>query len=497
MAARPRATAQRPRPVGVVDIGSNSVRLVVFDGATRAPVPLFNDKVLCGLGRGLQRTGRLDPEAAASARANIERFAKLAEAMGVKDVVYVATAAVRDANDGAEFVRDITARIGRPIRVISGAEEARLSAFGVVAGIPDADGIAGDLGGGSLELVRVGRGRVGAHATMPLGPLRLGDLGDRATIKERIDESIGALDWLVDARGKNFYAVGGAWRALARVHMAHVHYPLHVIHHYAIARRQAQEFCEFIAGLSRESLERVAEVSRKRIDALPIAALVMARILKRAKPKRVVLAATGLREGCIYDTLTPAERRRDPLIEACKSLGRANARYAIDGSALMAWIAPIFRRAPESEARLRLAACLLSDIAWREHPDYRGELAFLRTLRMPVTGIDHPGRAFIAIALLARYEGGIDDPIARPAALLLDEEARARAVALGLGLRLAFSLSAGAPRILAMLRLESAAGIVRLSGPKHAAALIGDAGRRRLESFAAALGRRAVISLDR
>lgn len=490
MNRRSKPDPTRQRPVGVVDIGSNSVRLVVFDAAKRSPWPVFNEKVLCGLGRGMQRSGDLNPEGVASALENLQRFARLAEAMHVDDLTFVATAAVRDARNGAGFVREAEAKIGRKIRILSGTDEARLAALGVVAGIPEANGVAGDLGGGSLELVRIDRAKVGAHATLPLGPLRLRDIEGRGRAREEIDRCLDALGWLSEARGKQLFAVGGAWRALARVHMAHVGYPLHVIHHYTLKRERAEEFCELVAGLSRESLERVSDVSRKRIESLPLAALVLARVLRQARPSELVFTATGLREGCVYDQLTPAERRRDPLIAACAEIASTNARFAVDGQGLMAWIAPLFKKAKPAEARLRLAACDLSDIAWREHPDYRAEIAFLRTLRMPITGIDHPGRAFIALAIFTRYEGRADAAVTRPAWQLLDEESLRAAHALGLALRLAYTLSAGAPGILGQVKLALDRSHLDLIVNPRAKVLVAETVERRLEALARSLGRR-------
>jgi exopolyphosphatase / guanosine-5'-triphosphate,3'-diphosphate pyrophosphatase len=496
MTGRSRQEATRAHPVGVVDIGSNSIRLVVFDAPKRAPLPVFNEKILCGLGKGLQKTGELDPEGVRLALDNLQRFAHLAEAMGVADLTFIATAAVRDAKNGAAFVRAVEARIGRRIRILSGADEARLSAQGVVSGIPDADGLAGDLGGGSLELVRVRGARIGAHATLPLGPLRLRDLNGRDGARISIDEHLEKLDWLGQVKGKAFYAVGGAWRALARVHMAHAGYPLHVIHHYTLKRGAAEEFCDLVAGLSRESLERVGDVSRKRLDTLPLAALVLSRVLRHARPSELVFAATGLREGCVFSKLPPSEQRRDPLIDACSDIARTSARFAVDGQALMGWIAPLFRKTAANEARLRLAACHLSDIAWREHPDYRAEIAFLRTLRMPFTGIDHAGRAFVALAIYTRYEGRADAPVTRPAWQLLGEEPLRQAHVLGLGLRLAYTMSAGTPAILSQVKLKVERGSIDLVAPAAMRPMIGEAVERRLEALARAMGRKPRVKIS-
>ena len=174
------------RRVGVIDIGSNSIRIVVFSGATRAPLPIFNEKVMCGMGRRLHSTGKLDPDGVDLALGNLPRFAAAAEALGVDRLRVVATAAIRDALDGAQFIARVRETAGLKIEIISGETEARLSALGLVSSLPEADGVIGDLGGGSLELVRLDKGALGPQATLKLGPLRLNEA-------EREGENIGKL----------------------------------------------------------------------------------------------------------------------------------------------------------------------------------------------------------------------------------------------------------------------------------------------------------------
>ena len=487
---------RRTRHIGIVDIGSNSIRLVVFDGLSRIPHPLFNEKVLCGLGRGLERTGKLNPDGAVLALDNLARFAALAKAMDVRRLRVVGTAAVRDAEDGRAFAAEVRRRSGLRIEVLDGAEEARLSALGVLSGIPDADGLTGDLGGGSLELIRLDRATVREHDTLPFGPLRLREVADRGRgkLRDLIDEHLVALPWLGRANGRSFYAVGGAWRAIARLHMAHVNYPLHVIHHYEIKRGKAEEFLDLVAGLSRESLERLSDAPRRRVEALPLAAMVLGRILRRAKPDSLVFSAMGLREGCLFDALKPSLRRQDPLLAACAEVGASNARFPVDGRTLLAWIEPILKRGSAERTRLRLAACFLSDIAWSEHPDYRADIAFLRVLRMPLTGIDHVGRAFLALSVFTRYDGAAEGEVTRPAWLLLGEDELREAYLLGLGLRLAYTLSGGTD-LLRRVGLRADGAAVRLIVPSRHRALIGEAVERRLDSIARALDRKAVIKV--
>jgi exopolyphosphatase/guanosine-5'-triphosphate,3'-diphosphate pyrophosphatase len=487
----------RARHIGVIDIGSNSIRLVVFDGLSRIPHPLFNEKVLCGLGRRLERTGRLNPEGVALALDNLVRFATIAKAMEVHELRVVGTAAVRDAEDGRAFAAEVTRRTGLKVEVLDGGEEARLSALGVLSGIPDADGLTGDLGGGSLELVHIHRGGVAEHETLPFGPLRLREVADkgRGKLRDLIDGHLDALGWLNRAQGKGFYAVGGAWRAIARLHMAHTGYPLHIIHHYEIRRAKAEEFLDLVAGLSRESLERLTQAPRRRLEVLPLAALVLGRILRRTKPEKLIFSAMGLREGCLFDALKPSLRKLDPLLASCEEIGRANARFPLDGGTLLDWIEPVLKKGNASRRRLRLAACHLSDLAWGEHPDYRAEIAFLRVLRMPLTGIDHPERAFLALTVFTRYDGSAEGEVTRPAWLLLPEDELREAYLLGLALRLAYTMSGGTA-LLRRATLKADGSTLKLIVPARHRGILGEAVERRLDAVARALDRKPMIKIQ-
>ena len=490
--------------LGVIDIGSNSIRLVVYDRLARALQPVFNEKVLCGLGRGLARTGYLHEEGRRLAIDNLVRFKALAEAMEVGRLKVLATAAVREAKDGPEFVELVERRTGFSVEVLSGGDEARLSAMGVLSAMPGADGLMGDLGGGSLEVVALDHGHLGHHRTLPLGPLRLKELPDlgRKALREAIDKRLAELPWLAEVKDRDFHAVGGAWRALARIHMGQSDYPIQVIHNYVLARDKAVDFLDLIAGMSRSSLEQMAQVQRKRLDTLPLAALVLQRLLLRAQPRRLIFSALGLREGSLFAELPPAERRRDPLIEGARQMAERSARFVLDGGHLASWIEPLFanRVRPDAAAakRLRLAACFLGDIAWNEHPDSRAEIAFLRILRSQLIGLDHADRAFLALAAHARYGGSLDDVDAQAVAQrLLTEEAAAEAMLVGRSLRLAFGLSGGAPSVLKRISLRLEAQSLCLVVPRSRASLIGEMVTRRFEGLASTMGRRSRIEIGR
>ena len=477
------------RRVGVIDIGSNSIRLVVYDSLSRVPFPVFNEKILCGLGRSIAQTGRLHSDGVVQAIDNLTRFKTLLGGMGIDHVDVLATAAVREAEDGPAFVADVKRQCDLDVTVISGEEEARLSAMGVLSGNPGADGVMGDLGGGSLELVGLNIGEIGSdQTTLPLGPLRLMDIkGDPGELRPIIDHQLDGLSWLDDFRGRTLYAVGGAWRSLARVHMEKRDYPLRIIHEYVAPAKELTQLAGLIAKQrSKGSLERLAGVSKRRLETLPYAAMVIEGLIERLRPASVVFSAYGLREGHLFDLLEPADRARDPLIDACAGIAHHSDRFGQEVRAAE-WVAPLFAEESAEEARLRRAASLLSDIAWSEHPDYRAEQAMTRVLRLPISGLTHQQRAYLAVALYSRYGGSGDLDAAVTA--LLTTEALDRARLLGLALRLAHTLTGGASNLLEPTWLEVTSDEVRMILRGDLMTLAGDVVQRRLDAVAKAMDR--------
>jgi exopolyphosphatase/guanosine-5'-triphosphate,3'-diphosphate pyrophosphatase len=376
--------------------------------------------------------------------------------------------------------------LGIPVRIIEGEEEARLSAAGVLAGIREADGVVGDLGGGSVELVRVNsaaRAPIGAGVSLPLGPLRLAEYGDnRRAVSDTIEHGIAGAPVLRDAAGKTLYLVGGAWRAIARLHMEQTHYPLHIIHEYTIPRRSAEGFLDMMAGQSRRSLERITSISRRRLEVVPVAAAILRQLVAAGRPEQLVFSAFGLREG-YADGLLPADPRIGPLIAACVGIAANLSRGGYDGDRLLRWTTPIFPDLDEESRRLHRAVCWLSDFAWTEHPDYRAEHAFTRSLRMPVAQIAHAERVFIAEALHARYGGALDDPIKAPTRPLLADSAAGEARRLGLALRLAYTLCGGALELLDQVGLAREEHAIVLELPQTGSLFTGEAVQRRLDAL--------------
>lgn len=490
----PRANRSQSGRVGIVDIGSNSIRLVVYEHATRSPLPVFNEKVLSALGRDLQSTNRLNPDGVALALDNLERFVTLARNMKVARFDMLATAAVRDAEDGEAFVAEVKRRTGETVRIVSGKEEAELSGLGVICGMPDADGVMGDLGGGSLELMALEKGDLGPSATLPLGPLRLAPAGlGKRTVREVVDQALSSVKWLTQYRGRTFFPVGGAWRAFARVHMEQTDYPLHVIHEYRIPGREARDMAEMLSHQSVKSLEKIIGLSRRRLETLPTGLIVLERLLGILQPKWVRFSAFGLREGFFFSNLSAEERKRDPLIAHAEDERARWRRFELMPEEIQHWIAPLFSDETPAEARLRRAACLLSDIAWAEHPDYRADQALLRILRMPVPGIDHKERALLALALMWRYKSGLRGAEASMALNLIEDDWAAVAQRIGTSLRLAYNLSGGAPGLLTKTSLRRDRNVVTLMVPPELRNQLGDVTERRLAAVAEAFDAKPAI----
>ncbi|MFI4935552.1 MAG: Ppx/GppA family phosphatase [Caulobacterales bacterium] len=478
----------------VIDVGSNSVRLVLYRVEGRAVWTVFNEKILAGLGRDIALTGRLSPEGVDSALAALRRFAALLKAANPEQVFAAATAAVRDAADGPAFCRRVRAETGLDLRVLRGEEEAQYAAFGVIAGAPASQGLVGDLGGASLELIRLDQGQPGDGVTLPLGPFSFKDTGrfDPDRVRSQVEKKLKPhLDRL---KTPTFHAVGGAWRNLALLAMRMSSYPLEILHQYEMTRREALEAARVIARQSRGSLERIEGISRRRLDTLPHAACVLEGLVDCLGVERVVLSAYGLREGLIFEAMPAAQRARDPLVEGCAALTAREGAVAGLGPALEAWIAPAFASLePVFDAResvLIAAACRLADLGARLHPDHRADLIFQQVLRAPISGMNHPERVFLAAACFARHTAAATVPEPALVARLLTHERLQRARALGAAIRLACDLSGRSPDLLAAARLAIRPNSVVLEAEEASAPiLLGEQTAKRAATLAALLER--------
>jgi exopolyphosphatase/guanosine-5'-triphosphate,3'-diphosphate pyrophosphatase len=492
---------KRASSVAVIDIGSNSVRLVIYETMARSLVTVFNEKALCGLGREVQSTGLLAPDAVAKALTSLRRFRALCRIQKVGRVYAIATAACRDASNGPDFIAKAERICGVPIQILSGPREAKLSAFGVVSGIHNPDGIVGDLGGGSLELIDVHGNRVRSGVTLPLGSLALQDLSHKSLKRaERIVKNeLSDVAQLKAGRGRTFYAVGGTWRALARIHIVQSDYPLKVMHGYSIPAAEALDFARRLRRLAAaDMLANIEIIADARRPLLAYAALVLEYIIRVARPKTIVFSTFGVREGLLYEMLPQQERAKDGFICAAQTLNQLLSRSARHAEELVAWTDRFVRvvklRETDEDRRLRHAACLLSDIGWRVHPDHRGE----ETLSLITNGnfgsINHQGRAFVALSVFYRYAGLSEEnePPAMVRELVppaMDERARV----LGAAFRVAHLISAARTGVLPATHFRSGGRKLMLVFEHQMVDLVADRVGSRFKQLARLVGRSGSI----
>ncbi len=481
----------------VVDVGSNSVRLVLYRVEGRSMWTVFNEKVLAGLGRDLKRTGRLSEDGTVSALAALKRFRMVVDRLPPERVFTAATAAIREAEDGPTFAERVQAETGLTLRVLSGQEEARYAALGVLAGAPAGDGVVGDLGGASLELTAIGPEGAGEGVTLPLGPFSFGPFPDddpeirRKEVDERLKD-VGRF------HTNTFHAVGGAWRNLALIHMHMTGYPLRVVHQYELTRAEALNACRFVASQSRRSLEAVEGVSKKRAETLPHAAVVLERLIVALGIEKVVLSAYGVREGLLFEAMAPETQALDPLIEGCADLTVRTGADATLGPTLEAWLSPVFLALepifPGRDAVLLAAACRLADLGARLHPDHRADLVFEQVLRAPIAGQNHAERAFLAMAAFSRHSTRNNTPEQGTITRLLPDVARKRARALGAAIRLGCDLTARDSALLSHTRLSLTNGRLLLTtDADRADLLLGEQTGRRAATLAGHLDAKAEI----
>lgn len=493
--------AQRKR-YGVLDIGSNSVRLVIYDVFGSSFVPIYNEKIHAGLGRDLRQTGRLSVQGCQDTQAALSRFTLILNAQEVEHVIIGATAAMREAEDGPDFIAKIKAKTGLDLSPISGAEEARLSAMGLLAAMPRAKGIAADLGGASLELIRVENGAPQTGETFALGPFRMlgteltGDDFQPRLLRDRITEILDAKSAPRDClQNETLYLIGGAWRNLAMIHLVQTEFPLRTMQGYQLTPDTAMALAEWAIGPGKDEAVNFPGLPARRGETLPYGALLLSELIKRLKPARIIVSTTGLREGLIYDALPEEQRERDALHDGCRDLARGN----LQGSASFA--GPLYKFlekasahfpmcfTPVHEIRLRRAACILAGIGKGLHPNYRADLVFEDVLYAPLAGLKHKERAYLALILYRSFTGKAKTPNDEAIHLLLDEDEQLAASIYGLAIRLAVVASGRSASLLKQITLNITARGPEVVAAPEFQALLGPRLELRRAKLAAALER--------
>lgn len=487
---------QGAQPVAVLDIGSNSVRLVVYERHARSLTPLYNEKSSCSLGRGVAQTGRLAYENIDRALTAIQRFALVTRLMKAGEVHILATSAVRDASNAEVFVEAVEQTMKADVHVLSGEAEAHFAALGVVAGIPDFVGLVGDLGGGSLELSSISGGRDSVGETHGLGVIRLQDDSGRSVTKARdiARERLGQSGLLKGKPGGQFCAIGGTWRSLAKMHQVLRNYPLHMVQQYVAKASDLAKLCDEIvdAVAAGRPMPGADHVSSSRRELVPYGAAVLAEVLRTGKFDSVVFSALGVREGYLFGLLPPGEQAVDPLLQGAEEISILRSRSPAHAGDLIDFtgdfMAAIHVKETAEESRLRKVACYLSDIGWRGHPDYRGEQSVDMVAYGSLAGVDHPGRAFLAEALAVRYMGLKHRSLSQPLMALAGPAANMKARLLGATFRVAYPMSAAMPGVLPRAHFSLEGGRLRLHLPQDLAFLAGEHLEGRLDQLAGVAG---------
>jgi len=474
----------------VIDIGSNSVRLVIYDGPQRAPIQICNEKVLCGLGRGLGKGGILNPRSVESAMTTLRRFKTILSAHNNPPTRIFATAAVRSAKDGKVFVKSVRA-IGFNIDILSGEEEAQYAALGVVSYNRYASGIVGDMGGGSLELTRLDDGVVGKKVSLSIGPLRLMEetKSDLKASEKIIDRELKSVEWLKEKKVQRLYAVGGAWRAIAKIHMSQRSYPMEVLHQYKMSAKETRDICQLIEKQSVKSLSSMKDIPKRRLDTLPFAALALDRLLTRLKIEEVVISVGGLREGILYDDLDNRIRKHDPLIALGRYFAKKFSPEPEFGYKVIPFTEKLFSSDAPERKRLRWMISLMVDIGAYIHPNFRGRHAFNMSMCLPIIGLSHHERVMAALALLRRYDGHRGNVPNQDAVDLLSVEERDYATKLGLALRFAADFSPKTTNPMKDCEIYEKGDYLVLSIPENHDDTIGELPRRRFQSLADMMGK--------
>ena len=474
----------------VIDIGSNSVRLVIFDVLGASMLPTFNEKVMAGLGVGLSKTGKLSGPGQEAALSALARYRAILKALNLRNFLAVATAAVRAADDGPDFIRKANRVLGRPVSVLSGEDEARLSALGVEASFHEPQGIIGDLGGSSLEFMQIGKGKAKGESLM-LGPLSLIEIGnDAKELRKAVRSELKKSDVLPRAKGR-FFAVGGAWRTFAKINMEVENYALQVLHGYQMNQGQIARTAKLcIDSLNNAAARSTLEsIDKRRARHMPIAAIVLEEVLAASKLDGMSVSSAGLREGVLTDLTGAAVS--DPLLDGVIAFVRLDHNQIAFGQALHDFIAPAFAPeadlfgSPAADLRIERAACMMADSAGRFHPDHRALIAYDQALRAPYHGVTHAERAMIAYSVGCRYQKDFKRPGEYVG--LTSEPQAERAKQLGSAMRLGAVFSGRSGPILRRATLSRDGDKLCLNVSKADQAMISETVSRRLAQTANAL----------
>ncbi|MEM7328468.1 MAG: Ppx/GppA family phosphatase [Pseudomonadota bacterium] len=467
--------------IAVIDIGSNSCRMVIYEQSGAALIPYFNEKTMAGLGRDLSQTGRLSPSGQELALKTFYRFKAITASLNITDIRAVATAAVREADDGAAFKARAEKILGVPIKILSGADEGRMSALGVAAGFIKPDGLIADLGGTSME-IRPIKGDTKGESFL-LGPLARADDAELPVSKraKAIRKVLTQSQFKVPDRKGGLFAVGGAWRNVAAVHMMLCGYPLRVAHGYRMTLNDVEDVIEAgqLAQSDKLTREQLMGVSKRRFETLPHAALLLHALMNQVESKDVVFSSFGLRDGIAAEGINA--KGTSGLLDAVPLFLRSSPQSLAFGRELYSFIHAIADGFDQSETVLR-AICMMADAGARMHPDHRAQLVFEQVLRAPLPSLNHGERLFAAYAAASRYTFKfLEDP---RYARLLSMSIKRQSKILGTAMRLGSVYSGRSGPILATARIEVEGKTLCMRVQREYGDLVSETVERRLGQLA-------------
>jgi len=483
------------RRLAVLDIGSNSVRLVIYELFGAHFTPVYNEKILAGLGRDLSRTGKLSESGKVMALEALKRFKLIVGAQRLEAVLIGATAALRVASDAAKFIMDVKAETGFAINPVSGEEEARLTAMGLISAQPRAEGVAADLGGASLELIQLHKGNAEKGLSLPLGPFEVigKDLSgfsdyDNAVFSDKVSKALDKAS-LHRFEGQTLYLIGGAWRNLASIHQEKSNYPMRVLQSYELSCVDAMNIAQWAYGEGRETVLNWPGMRSRRAETLPYSGYLLGQLIQRTHPKNIVISQTGLREGLVYDSLSDTLKSRDSLFDGCRDLARGNLQAVHFGKPLYRSLEKSAKSFPTSfaidnENRLRKAACFLAGYGKGLHPDYRAGLVFDNVLYAPLPALTHKERVYLALILFSSYTGRAFPEHRQDIIDLLSEAEQKAARIYGTAMRVGIVTTGRSVDLLASIDLELIGEHLSLTVPSEFSALYSSRVKHRLKKLA-------------
>lgn len=482
--AKPRFIYPEERPhkkgrFAVIDIGSSTMRLVVYDEGLY-PHLFLNHKVRI---RFAMEKGKgdfyLDDERMDRAINALKWFLWVCEQSSVKTVVATATSAVREAKNGGEFVENIRQQTGLHVEVISGEVEARLSAEGGVTSLPDASGLVMDLGGGSLDICETDT--KGDFASLPLGVLSLQKLSGHDPYKavEILKDALKKVDWFANKNMRDLVALGSGMRSIASLHMTECDYPMHILHDYSIEKNEAIAYCDkFLKG---EINPKVLHLAKGYEDVMPYRAAALSALLQSGQFERVRFASFGIREGVFFSQIEQGGVGDDPLLSYARDISERDGRGIAYARQVAKWAHKILPKVPY---RLLKAAALFSDIAWREQYIYRASTTFEIVYGSPFVACSHSDRAKLALMAYFAHDDDLKAEYQKRVNGLVTSEEFAQAKRVGALFHLASFLDPGARGILHNFNLQQKAdGSFEILGPEPFMKMQSESVAKRLEIF--------------